>query len=172
MLSQSGLSKSFWAEAINYACHLVNRLPYVAIEGKTPIEVWTRKPAVDYDYLHIFGCPVFFHVTETKLGPRAKKAIFVGFNSGVKGYRLWCPELKKLVISRDVTFDEASMLHSSKTATGGSTQKIDRDVQQVELEKSVSQTPKSVQPVIGEIASEEDDEVLCCYHFIYIPVLA
>ncbi|KAM1413627.1 hypothetical protein ACFX2I_005509 [Malus domestica] len=27
MLSQSGLSKSFWAEAVNYACHIINRLP-------------------------------------------------------------------------------------------------------------------------------------------------
>ena len=77
MLAQSGLRKSFWTEAINYACHLVNRLPSTAIGGKTPIKVWTGKLAVDYDYLHIFACPAYFCVTETKLDPRAKKLGYI-----------------------------------------------------------------------------------------------
>jgi len=34
----------------------------------------------------------------------------MGFSPGVKGYRLWCLEAKKTIISRDVTFDESSML--------------------------------------------------------------
>ena len=35
----------------------------------------------------------------------------MGFNPGVKGYRLWCLEAKKTIISRDVTFDESAMLY-------------------------------------------------------------
>ena len=38
------------------------------------------------------------------------KCIFLGYKSGVKGYKLWCPETKKLVISRDVIFYETSMI--------------------------------------------------------------
>ncbi|KAH0645930.1 hypothetical protein KY284_033814 [Solanum tuberosum] len=38
MLSNAGLGKEFWAEAITYACHLINRLPSAAIGGKTPLE--------------------------------------------------------------------------------------------------------------------------------------
>jgi len=38
------------------------------------------------------------------------KALFIGFSPGVKGYRLWCLEAKKTIISRDVTFDEFVML--------------------------------------------------------------
>ncbi|KAM1046410.1 hypothetical protein ACFX13_026491 [Malus domestica] len=45
MLSQSSLSKSFWAEAVNYACHIINRLPSAAIQGKTPMEVELEKVA-------------------------------------------------------------------------------------------------------------------------------
>ena len=43
MLSNAGLGKEFWAEAITYACHLINRLPSAAIDGKTPFEKMVRK---------------------------------------------------------------------------------------------------------------------------------
>ena len=110
LLSQSGLEKIFWAEALTYASHLINRLPSSAIEGKTPMEMWSGKPAHDYDQLKVFGCPAYYHVRTDKLEPRARKAIFVGFKRGVKGYKLWDPVDKKIVLSRDVTFDEASIL--------------------------------------------------------------
>ncbi|KAI9161171.1 hypothetical protein LWI28_015089 [Acer negundo] len=64
------------------------RLPTSALDGKTPKEVWSGQPVSDYDRLHIFGCPAYFHVTKSKLDPRAKKAVFVGFSEGVKGFRL------------------------------------------------------------------------------------
>ena len=38
------------------------------------------------------------------------KCIFLGYKSGVKGYKLWCIETKKLVINRDVIFDETFMI--------------------------------------------------------------
>lgn len=116
MLLQACLNKSFWAEAITYASHLVNPLPSATMDGKTPIEVWFGKPAVNYDNLRIFGCPVYFHVTENKLDARAKRDIFIGFKSGVKG--LWCLELKKVVISKDITFNEMSMLKEKKGECG------------------------------------------------------
>ena len=111
MLSNARLGKNFWVEAVTYAQHLVNCLPSFAIGGKTPLEVCYGKPATDYDTLHIFGSTAYYHVTESKLDPRAKKALFMGFNAGVKGYRLWCLEAKKTIISRDVTFDESAMLN-------------------------------------------------------------
>ena len=46
----------------------------------------------------------------TKLDPRAKKVIFLCFRPGINGYRLWCLKSKKLVLSRDVIFDEYVML--------------------------------------------------------------
>ncbi|GJU44747.1 transposable element [Tanacetum coccineum] len=109
MLSNAGLGKEFWAEAVTYACHLVNRLPSTAIDGKTPFEKWYGKPATDYDSLHVFGSAAYYHVKESKLDPRAKKALFMGITSGIKGYRLWCPETKKTIFSRDVTFNESAI---------------------------------------------------------------
>ena len=106
MLSNAGLGKEFWAEAVVYASHLINRLPSTANGGKTPMEVWSGKPATDYDSLHVFGCPAYYHVKESKLDPRAEKALFMGVSMGVKGYRLWNPNSKKMLFSRDVTFDD------------------------------------------------------------------
>jgi transposase InsO family protein len=88
MLSYLGLSKVFWGEALSYARHIVNRLPLAALNGRTPLEVWSGSPANDYDSMRIFGCSAYYHVTESKLDLRAKKAIFLGFSGGVKGYRL------------------------------------------------------------------------------------
>ena len=50
-------------------------------------------------------------MTKSKLDPRANKALFMGFNVGVKGYCLWCLEAKKMIINRDVSFDESTILN-------------------------------------------------------------
>ena len=89
MLSQVKLPKRFWVEALRYACHVLNRLPSTTLEGRTPLEVWYGESARKYDKLRVFGCNAYFHVKENKLDPQAKKAVFMGFNSGVKGFRLW-----------------------------------------------------------------------------------
>ncbi|KAG8480959.1 hypothetical protein CXB51_025647 [Gossypium anomalum] len=101
MLSNANLPKSFWAEAASTACFSINRSPSVAIEKKTPQEVWSGNPA-NYSDLKIFGCPAYAHVNNGKLEPRSIKCVFLGYKAGVKGYKLWCPENRKVVISRDV----------------------------------------------------------------------
>lgn len=99
MLSNARLGKEFWAEAIAYACHIINCLPSAAIGGKTPLAKWYGKPSTDYDSLHVLGSIAYYHVKKSKLDPRAKKAIFIGITSGVKGYRLWCPETRKVIFN-------------------------------------------------------------------------
>ena len=117
MLSNVGLGKEFWVEAMTYACHLINRLPSTTIDDRIQLEVWTGQPVYDYDSLHVFGSTTYYHVKESKLDPRTKKAIFLGFSSVIKGYRLWCPSSKKIVSNRDVTFDESSMLKKLENQT-------------------------------------------------------
>ena len=110
LLSNAGLAKSFWAEALTYASHLIKRFSLSAIGGKIPMEVWSEKAAQDYDMLTIFGCPAYYHIKEDKLDPQAKKTVFLSLKKGVKGYKRWDPNDKKIVVSSDVTFDEASMI--------------------------------------------------------------
>ena len=86
ILSNASLGKQFWAEAIMYESHLINRLPSATLSGKTPLEVWSGKLINDYDTLHVFGSTAYYHVKESKLDPRDKKALFMGVTLGVKGY--------------------------------------------------------------------------------------
>ncbi|PHU16796.1 hypothetical protein BC332_12491 [Capsicum chinense] len=55
----------------------------------------------------------------------------MGFNVGVKRYRLWCLEVKKTIISRDATFDESSMLNKVNPEIANSTMKqVERNPKQ------------------------------------------
>ncbi|KAL9270861.1 Retrovirus-related Pol polyprotein from transposon TNT 1-94-like protein [Drosera capensis] len=108
----AGFPKNFWAEAVNMAVFIINRSPSTALDGKVAEEVWTGKE-VDYLILKIFGCPAYVHVPSderSKIDAKSKQCLFLGYEKGVKGFKLWDPEMKKVVISRDVVFDEAAML--------------------------------------------------------------
>ena len=64
MLSNAGLCKEFWAEAVTYAFHLINRLLSTAIDDRIPLEVWSGQPVSDYDSLHDFGSTAYYHVKD------------------------------------------------------------------------------------------------------------
>jgi len=53
------------------------------------MEMWLGKAALDYDMLRVFGCPNYYHVSDEKLKPRARKAMLLEFKRGVKGYKQW-----------------------------------------------------------------------------------
>ena len=68
--------------------YLINHSSSVAIQKKTLQEVWFGSSAT-YSDLKIFGCLVYAHVDNGKLELRSVKCIFLGYKSGVKGYKLW-----------------------------------------------------------------------------------
>ncbi|KAG8473470.1 hypothetical protein CXB51_035763 [Gossypium anomalum] len=148
MFSDANLPKSFWAEVASTVCFLINRSPSVAIEKKTPQEVWSGNPA-NYSDLKIFGCPAYAHVDNGKLEPRSIKCVFLGYKAGVKGYKLWCLENRKVVISRDVVFDETAMIPnlSLKDSSNKENQK------QVEHQINTESTPQDITKIENRVAS-------------------
>jgi len=76
-------------------------------------EVWSSKPA-DYSSFQVFGFSAYAHVNEGKLEPRAKKCIILGYAFGVKVYKFWYANLSKIIISKNITFDESTMFHPKK----------------------------------------------------------
>jgi hypothetical protein len=93
---------------VGTACYLVNRSPSLALDDKTPQEIWTSKEPY-LTHLKVFGCDAYVHVPKenmSKLDKKAEKCIFIGYKYGIKGYKIWNRETKKVVYSRDVVFRE------------------------------------------------------------------
>nr|AAT44257.1 putative polyprotein [Oryza sativa Japonica Group] len=125
------------------------------IDKKTPIEVWSGSPA-NYSDLRVFGCTAYAHVDNGKLEPRAIKCIFLGYPSGVKDYKLWCPKTKKVVISRNVVFHESVMLHD-KPSTNVPVESQEKASVQVEHLISSGHAPEKEDVAINQDASVIED---------------
>ena len=65
------------------------------------------KPQVNY--LRVFGCTAYAHIPKDerkKLNTKARKCILLGYGGETKDYRLYDIELKRVLHSCDVTFNE------------------------------------------------------------------
>ncbi|GJY19666.1 putative ribonuclease H-like domain-containing protein [Tanacetum coccineum] len=80
MLADSKLPTTFWAEVVNTACYVQNRVLVTKPHNKTPYELFLgRKPALGF--MRPFGCPVTILNTIDYLGKfdgKADEGLFVG----------------------------------------------------------------------------------------------
>lgn len=67
--------------------------------------MWSGNPS-KYSHLQIFGSSTYAYVNTSELVGHSVKCIFIKYATGVKSYRLYNPESKKIIISKDVVFDE------------------------------------------------------------------
>ena len=97
LLHDKGLPKKFWAEALNTAIFLLNRLPTKALHKKTPFEAWySYKPKLLN--LKTFGCLCFSYIPQVKrdkLDKKAEPGIFVGYSLVSKAYRIYLQKATK-----------------------------------------------------------------------------
>jgi transposase InsO family protein len=116
MIHDQGLPLFLWAEACNTAVYLQNRSPHRALGNVTPDEAFTgQKPQVGH--LRIFGCVTYSFIPKElrkKMEPTAEKGIFVGYNEVSKAYRIYIPTLKRVVVRRDVKFEEQKAFERSR----------------------------------------------------------
>lgn len=116
----SKCEKALWAEAAATVTYAMNR---TARAGKTttPHELWCgTRPSVAH--MRTFGCAAYVLTPakfRRKLDPRGRKGVFVGYEPGSKAYRVWVEG--KIVISRDVVFDEAFMGEDVNTPADAAT---------------------------------------------------
>ncbi|TFY83815.1 hypothetical protein EWM64_g181 [Hericium alpestre] len=109
MLEDSGLSKSFWFDAIEYATYIHNIIPTCSLTTNVmPHEAWTgNKP--DVSLICTFGCHAFIHIPDSrcrKLDPKSLICTFIGYAKHRKAYHLMHHPTGHIIESQDVIFKE------------------------------------------------------------------
>ncbi|GKB45806.1 ribonuclease H-like domain-containing protein [Tanacetum coccineum] len=91
MLADSKLPTTFWAEAVNTACYVQNRVLVIKPHNKTPYELFLgRKPALSFK--RPFRYPVTILNTINQLGKfdgKADEGFFVGYSTNSKAFRVF-----------------------------------------------------------------------------------
>ncbi|GJW33369.1 putative ribonuclease H-like domain-containing protein [Tanacetum coccineum] len=91
MLVNSKLPTTFWAEVVNTACYVLNRVLAIKPHNKTPYELIHGKTPL-IDFMKPFGCPVTILNTRDHLGKfdgKADEGFFVGYSVVSKAMRVF-----------------------------------------------------------------------------------
>nr|GEU99163.1 hypothetical protein [Tanacetum cinerariifolium] len=84
------------------------RCPSKSLDNKTPQEAWNGLK-LTVSHLWVFGSIAYVYVLSQrrlKLDDRSEKHVFTGYDKQSKGYKLYNPIIRKVVVSREVEFDE------------------------------------------------------------------
>nr|GFB63232.1 retrovirus-related Pol polyprotein from transposon TNT 1-94 [Tanacetum cinerariifolium] len=91
MLDDAKLLVTFWAEAVNTACYVQNRVLVNKSQNKTPYELFNGKaPAIGF--LKPFGYQVMILNTLDNLGKfeaKGDKGYFIGYSMSSKAFRVF-----------------------------------------------------------------------------------
>jgi hypothetical protein len=87
---------------------VLNKSPTLAVKDVTPQEAWSGvKPTAEH--FRVFGCILCAHIPDarrTKLTSKSLLCVLLRVSEESKAYRLYDPTSKRIVISRDVIFEE------------------------------------------------------------------
>lgn len=106
-MTSKNLSDIFWVEVVACVAYILNCTHTSSLENITPSEVWSKFNTVKH--FKTFGCLAYSHILDqrrTKLDNKSEKVIFIGYIETSKAYKLYNPKTKKVILSRDVVFDE------------------------------------------------------------------
>jgi hypothetical protein len=118
LLYQSNLPKSFWSYAVVHAVFIINKIPTPILQNRSPHELM-HGALPDLQILKVFGSLVYASTLQnnrTKLDPRGRKCIFLGYKQGVKGTILFDLNTKDIFISRNVTHYEHILPYQSNSS--------------------------------------------------------
>ncbi|GJS34620.1 uncharacterized mitochondrial protein-like protein [Tanacetum coccineum] len=117
MLADSKLPTTFWAEAVNTACYVQNRVLVIKPHNKTPYELFLgRKHALSF--MRPFGCPVTILNTIDHLGKfdgKADEGFFVGYSTNSKAFRVFNSRTRIVEENLHVKFSTKACENAGKT---------------------------------------------------------
>nr|GFA78497.1 retrovirus-related Pol polyprotein from transposon TNT 1-94 [Tanacetum cinerariifolium] len=108
MLADAKLPVTFWAEAVNTACYVQNRVRVYKAHNKTPHELFNgRTPAIGF--LKPFGCHVMILNTLDNLGKfeaKGDEGYFLGYSMSSKAFRVFNKRTKRVKENLHIEFLE------------------------------------------------------------------
>ena len=155
MIHENNLPKHFWAEAVNTACYVQNRIYIRPILEKTAYELFKgRKPNISY--FHQFGCTCYILNNKLylkKFDAKAQRGIFLGYSERSKAYRVYNSETLCVEESMHVKFDDKEL--EDKTSKQGESF---AEIQVPEATPEPDQIAESEDSPEAEPTSEAQDE--------------
>ncbi|GKB58321.1 retrovirus-related pol polyprotein from transposon TNT 1-94 [Tanacetum coccineum] len=108
MLADSLLPIQFWAEAVNTACYVLNRVLVTKPQMKTPYEILMgRSPNISF--MRPFGCSLTILNTLDHLGKfdgKSEEGYLLGYSTSSKGFRVYNRVTRKVQDCLHVDFLE------------------------------------------------------------------
>ncbi|KAL1218645.1 Retrovirus-related Pol polyprotein from transposon TNT 1-94 [Cardamine amara subsp. amara] len=110
MMHGNNVAKHFWAEAVNTACYIINKVYVKKGTNVTPYELWKSKtPSVSY--FHIFGCTYYILNDKDQLGKYDAKndeGMFLGYSGTSTAFRVFNRRTHMVQKTVNVVFDDES----------------------------------------------------------------
>ena len=110
MFHANNLPHYFWAEAMNTACHVHNRVTLRARTATILYELWTeRKSSVKY--FHVFGRKCYILADRDyrrKIDPKSDEGIFLGYSTNNRAYRVYNNRTQAVMESIHVVIDDVA----------------------------------------------------------------
>ncbi|GJX03161.1 ribonuclease H-like domain-containing protein [Tanacetum coccineum] len=108
MLADSLLPISFWAEAVNTACYVLNRVLVTKPQNKTPYELLIGKsPSISF--MRPFGCSLTILNTLILLGKfdgKSDEGYLLGYSTSSKAFRVYNKRTKRVEENLHINFLE------------------------------------------------------------------
>ena len=154
MLNETNLPKYFWADAVNTASYVMNRVLIRPILKKTPYELYKgRQPNISH--LHVFGCKCFvLNNGKDNLGKfdaKADEGIFLGYSQSSKAFRIYNKRTMTIEESVHVTCDESSPQKEEKIVVDDVAENLSKTL--LDEIKQESSYPKE-----GQVESSQQDQ--------------
>ncbi|GJV28652.1 ribonuclease H-like domain-containing protein, partial [Tanacetum coccineum] len=108
LLIDSLLPTVFWAEAVNTACYVLNRVLVTKPHNKTPYELIIGRPP-SISFMRPFGCPITILNTLDPLGKfdrKVEEGFLVGYSVNSKAFRVFNSQTRKVKENLHVNFLE------------------------------------------------------------------
>ncbi|GKC04229.1 putative ribonuclease H-like domain-containing protein [Tanacetum coccineum] len=169
MLDDSKLPTTFWAEAVNIACYMQNKVLVVKPHNKTPYEIFHGRTSA-LSFMRPFRCPVTIFNTRDHLGKfdgKANEGFFVRYSLYSKSFRVFNSRTRIVEESLHIRFleNKPNVVGTKASVDAGQARKETEHVKDYMLlplwtdDPPIDSTPKSSDDAGFKPSSDDEKKV-------------